>query len=95
MTHITPTVGRVVHYIPGENDDHMAKGGGDQPLAAIVTHVWNDRMVNLVIFDANGVPYPKTSVTLVQPEDIEQPEAGFCQWMPYQVGQAEKSEAAA
>lgn len=81
---IKPTVGRVVWFTPkGSNP-------GDQPLAAIVAHVWSDTCVNLAIFDANGVPManPPTSILLVQ-EGAEIPSGGFyCSWMPYQVGQA-------
>lgn len=76
---IKPTVGRVLWYYPkGEQDK--------QPLAAIVACVWSDTCVNLAIFDANGVPYPKppTSILLVQ-EGNEVPSGGhYCTWMPYQ-----------
>lgn len=87
---IQPTVGRVVWYRrfpqdPGPNP-------GDQPLAAIITHVWSDTCVNLVVFDADGIAYNKTSVLLHQDGD-ERPEAGFAEWMPYQKGQAAKAEA--
>ena len=80
---IKPTVGRVVWYTTGNPADN-------QPLAAIIAHVWSDTCVNLAIFDANGVPLPKppTSIHLVQDES-ELPLSGhYCSWMPYQVGQA-------
>lgn len=85
---ITPTVGRVVWF--------YRKGASltEQPLAAIVSHVWSDTCVNLAIFDANGnaMVNPPTSVLLVQ-EGAEIPSGGhFCKWMPYQVGQAKKHE---
>ena len=85
---IKPTVGRVVWYYPKDNKE------GDQPLAAIVAHVWSDTCVNLAIFTANGCPMgtPPTSVLLVQ-EGAEVPSGGhYCAWMPYQVGQAKKYE---
>jgi hypothetical protein len=64
----------------------------DQPLAALVTVVWGDRMVNIAGFDANGIPFNRTSVTLVQEGDVP-PEFGrYVEWMPYQIGQAKKHE---
>ena len=87
---ITPTVGRVVWYRP------RGHGENEQPLAAIVAHVWSDTCVNLAIFDANGSPManPPTSVLLLQ-DGNERPTGGqYCEWMPFQKGQAKKTEAA-
>jgi hypothetical protein len=80
---IKPTVGRIVHYRPlgYEVFAHFPTGG--QPCAAIVTHVHSDRLVNLTVFDPNGVPYPRSSVTLVQEGD-EKPKYSYCEWMQYQ-----------
>lgn len=89
MPVISPTIGRVVWFYP---KGHPA---GNQPLAAIVAHVWSDTCVNLAILDANGRPMdaPPTSVLLVQ-DDAEVPSGGlYCAWMPYQKGQAAKTEA--
>ncbi len=87
MTNLTPTVGRVVWYYP--------KGwrAGEQPLAAIIAHVWSDRCVNLAIFDANGkaIVDPPTSIELCHPEE-DNDNQGKARWMPYQVGQAAKTE---
>ncbi len=85
---IKPTIGRVVWYWPPQNPQPV------QPLAAIVTHVWSDTCVNLAIFNENGCPIerPPTSILLVQ-EGVERPTGGhFCEWMPYQIGQAKKHE---
>ena len=79
---IQPTVGRVVLY----------KGEFPETAAAIVVRVWGDRMVNLTVFDPSGSVHARTSVTLRQPED-EAPQGSFCEWMPYQQGQAAKTEA--
>lgn len=86
---ITPTVGRVVWFYP------RGKGPPEQPLAALVAHVWSDTCVNLAVFDSNGQPIPPgtTSVLLVQ-EGAPVPSGGnYCTWMPYQVGQAKRHEA--
>lgn len=88
---IKPTVGRVVWYFPlGRRHTK-----GDAPLAAIVTHVWSDTCVNLAIFDANGrtMDNPPTSILLIQ-EGTTVPDGLYCMWMPYQMGQAAKTEAA-
>lgn len=86
---IQPTVGRVVWYYPAGEAEKP-------PMAAIVAAVWSDTCVNLAIFDRSGRPFekPPTSILLLQ-DDNPRPSGGnFCAWMPYQVGQAKKHEAA-
>lgn len=87
---IKPTVGRVVHYIPSI-DDPIAKQF-DQPLAAIIATVWDDRLVNLTVFDANGVSQGKQAVTLLQDDDPAPKSGSYAIWMPFQKGQAQKTE---
>ena len=93
---IKPSNGRIVWYTPAranESDHEIAQHSPLVPLAAMVAHVWGDRMVNLVVLDSNGAMHARTSVTLLQDEDPK-PEGGrFCSWMPYQLGQAAKTEA--
>jgi len=88
---ISPTPGRVVWYMPGA--ERAALGGGDDVLAAIVAYVHTDRLVNLAVFDVNGNVHSRTSVKLLQDDEQEdylgQPHAV---WMPYQKGQAAKTE---
>ena len=86
---IIPTVGRIVHFTPG-GFDNIAKS--EQPLAAIVTYVWGERMVNLTVFDTNGSPHSRTSVSLLQDDDMPTDGNAYCAWMPYQLGQAAKAE---
>jgi hypothetical protein len=89
---IKPTVGRVVWYY----DSNIGAG----PFAAIVAHVWSDTCVNLAVFNANGVALSRTSVYLVQegaekPGDVyaeRKPGDVYAEWMPYQKGQAAKTE---
>ena len=52
----------------------------------------SDTCVNLVVFDANGDRHGRTSVLLLD-ENMERPLGTFCEWMPYQKGQAAKTEA--
>ncbi len=89
---IKPTNGRVVWYTPSNHQGHIAYGG--QPLAAQIAHVHSDKMVNLMVIDSNGVTHPITSVDLIQ-DGEQKPHGGFyCEWMPYQKGQAAKTEQA-
>lgn len=87
---IKPTVGRVVIFNQGTAGVFP---GSESPRAAIIAHVQSDRLVNLAVFDANGNSLSRTSVTLVQDGDTA-PAYMHCTWMPYQLGQAAKTEAA-
>jgi hypothetical protein len=78
---IEPTIGRVVWYREGQSKQ-----------AAIVAYVHSNTMVNLMVIDSNGVPQSKTSVYLLQ-DGNEAPASSYCEWMPYQKGQAAKTEA--
>jgi hypothetical protein len=89
---IKPTIGRVVWFHPSSNS--AESGFTPSPIcAAIVAYVHSDSCVNLAVFDGNGVSHSKTSVTLIQDGETP-PEGGYyCEWMPYQKGQAAKTEA--
>jgi hypothetical protein len=96
---IKPTVGRIVLFHPSTYDDlhrqletYTPAGETAQPMAAIVTYVWSDTMVNLHVFDYAGNGYPVTSVQLVQPGDAAPGDNAYCYWMAYQLGQAAKYE---
>ncbi len=84
---IQPTVGRVVHYWGREV--RFVKSAA---LAAIVTAVHSDRLVNLVVFDVRGSSGGVANVVLVQPGETPPLDSGFCSWMPYQVKKASGSE---
>ena len=68
---------------------------GRKPLAAIVAHVFSDALVNLAVFDSNGVSHSRTSVKLLQAGEDKPAHGYFCEWRPYQVGQAAKAAASA
>lgn len=90
---IPPTVSRMVWYHP-HHQEMLAHGlPYPSPLAAIIVYVWTNRMVNLTVFDANGVPHARPSVWLIQDDDAVPADRGaYCEWMPYQKGQAAKTE---
>jgi hypothetical protein len=86
MTLIVPTIGRVILVQRGVSD---ASG----PWPALVTKVWGDRCINAAGFNEWGTPVSFSSLRLVQEGD-EAPVAGpYAEWMPYQKGQAAKTEA--
>lgn len=84
---IQPTIGRKVWYWPGY-------GNAKQPMDATVCYVHDDHTVNLLAVTHEGVPLGKLRVPLVQ-DGEPKPEVGpYCEWMPYQKGQAAKTEEA-
>ena len=86
---IKPTIGRVVWvYRPHMTNDPQ------QPEAAFIAYVWNDRLINVGGFSHGGSPFYATSVQLLQDDDPK-PEGNHATWMPFQVGQAKAQEASA
>jgi hypothetical protein len=86
---IKPTIGRVVWFWPSLGCElsgfvHQDKS---QPCAALVVYVHSDIMVNLHAIDQVGVGHAMSSVRLIQ-EGEPRPAENFCEWMPYQIGQA-------
>lgn len=75
---IKPTIGRVVliKCRAGRFEDAQAE-------PALVTHVWNDEMINVGGFDWNGNPFAITSLTLIQ-DGVAQIGSLRAEWMPYQ-----------
>lgn len=88
---ITPTLGRIVWYTPDTAEGIAPDGDGR--CAAIVVRVWGDGTVNLAVFDSTGRHHPRSNVQLVQPGE-ERPAGHFCEWMPFQIGTAQRAEAA-
>lgn len=81
---IEPTVGRVVL---------VNRGKSNQPEAALITYVHSSKLINVGGFDQNGVPFAATSIQLLQDEDKPINTSYYAEWMPYQKGQAAKTEA--
>lgn len=82
---ISPTIGRVVLV-------RRAAASSDQAEPGLVAYVFHDRLINVGGFDRNGLPFSLTSLTLVQDGDAI-PGGNYAEWMPYQKGQAAKTEA--
>jgi len=87
---IKPTVGRVVLL----RRPHDAIDPS-QPEAALVTYVHNDREINIGAFLQSGHVFHLQHVQLLQDEDVAPTDGTpYCEWMPYQKGQAAKAEQA-
>ncbi len=92
-TIIKPTIGRRVWFWPAKNTGEAGFAYNDeaQPCDAGIAYVWSDTMINISVVDQNGVIHSRTSVPLIQAGQ-KAPEQGFyCEWMPYQQGQAKKA----
>lgn len=97
---ITPTVGRKVWYRPSASDltgpvpMAASRAPDAQPLDATVIAVWGDRMINVLVTDSAGKQFPVLSCDLLQSGDEPHKQADgstcgrYCEWMPYQLGQA-------
>lgn len=90
---IAPSVGRKVHFYPGNVQFHSQPYciNPEVPMDATVVYVWSDRMVNLHVVDHIGQVHALTSVTLRQPDDVIAEGAAYAEWMPFQVGQVRAS----
>lgn len=90
---IAPSVGRKVHFYPGNVQFHSKPHciNSAVPMDATVVFVWSDRMVNLHVVDHIGQVHALTSITLRQPDDVIAEGAAYAEWMPFQVGQARAS----
>lgn len=94
---IKPTVGRKVWFQPNRSkdasalvvDNKIVQQFTAEPLDATVLCTWSDRCVNLLVVDHAGVTHAMRSVTLRQADEIPPP-GFYCEWMPYQTGQAAK-----
>lgn len=92
MPRIEPTVGRIVHFRPGTNDQQYVGDPGGEPLAAIVAKVLGPDRINLCVFTDKGHAIAMLDVPLVQEGEAHQEAVSYAEWMPYQKGQAAKTE---
>ena len=83
---IAPSIGRVVwvRNRAGVSEAH-------QPEAGFIVHVHADGLINVGGFNQIGTPFAATSIPLRQDDDAP-PKGCYAEWMPYQIGQAAKTE---
>lgn len=83
-----PSIGRVVWVYPDGHDR------GAQPLAGLIAYVHSDDLINLNVVAQDGRAFPLTSVKLVAADEDTPPAGNVAVWMPYQIEQAAKADAA-
>lgn len=83
---IHPTVGRIVHFFEEIYPEQ------DQPRAAIIAYVHNERLVNLMVSSHQGGPYGAINVPLLQDDAVAPEGQRYCKWMDYQKEQLVKTE---
>lgn len=83
---IPPSVGRVVLFRPRGSDPES------QPLAAMIARVNDDGSINIGYLDTAGVHRNAIDVILHQDGEPrpDTAETAFCEWMPFQIGQAKQ-----
>ncbi len=87
---IEPTTGRVVLFLPAVDDGRHEDG---LPFAALLAGVNADSTINLMVAARDGSPYGVQNIVLVQDGDDFDLTKAHAFWMPYQKGQAAKTEA--
>ncbi|WP_220816207.1 hypothetical protein [Pseudomonas paralcaligenes] len=102
MSDIKPTVGRVLHFHPSREfaaDRGMVLLCQGDPMDAHLVYVHRSGLVNLAVFDHAGNQHAIADVKLLQDADLAsfdehgQLIESYCTWMPFQKGQAAKTEA--
>lgn len=91
---IIPSVGRKVWFrLNGAGAGLNIKTNGDQPVDATIVYVHSNTAINIAGFDHEGTPFKATLVPIIDSvRGDPKPTAGiYCEWMPYQVGQAKSS----
>jgi hypothetical protein len=92
---IEPTPGRIVWFYPDVNDGRAAGPTGPVPLAALVAKVIHERCVNLAVSREDGTTFGAQNIVLLQDGfTLSDPDRAYAEWMPFQKGQAAKTEAA-
>lgn len=98
---IKPTIGRRVWFRPSAaflaSNPTLAQLNPEQPMDAGIVYVQHDHMVNLIVTDHVGKTLAVPSVPLLAGHYVADEDTDVyccCEWMPYQKGQAAKTEAA-
>lgn len=77
---IVPTIGRQVWFRPCAVAAGVMTLYSDQPCAATVIHVADERCVNLSVLDHRGRSHVFASVALLQDDDTPPVDANYAEW---------------
>lgn len=91
MSEIDPTIGRKLYMFYSASSPlppGMVVQDRTKPLDANIVWVNSSTNVNLAGFDHIGNPFRQTSVSLTPAGAHGNGNSVWCEWMPYQVGQA-------
>jgi hypothetical protein len=92
---IEPTPGRIVWFRSKretETDVLLWPPTDGQPMAAIIAHVVNRRLVHLCVIGVAGATVPRPNCILLQGDDRPPYDESYAEWMPFQRGQAKAQE---
>lgn len=85
---IVPTIGRQVWFRPCAVAAGVMTILSDQPCAATVIHVTDERCVSLSVLDHRGHQHVFAGVKLLQDDDQPPVDSNYAEWMPYQARMA-------
>jgi hypothetical protein len=82
---VPPTVGNAVWHHLADGDQvggPLPTGfvGRETPFAAMVTYVWPDGSMNLVVFDPDGHIFVASQVVFVPAGETPPATARYCEW---------------
>jgi len=77
-----PSVGRILHYIPAQNEP-VCWIDRSQPLCAQIIMLNADDTVNVIVWGQDGRSNHRIGVRIVG-ELESPPQRGYLRWMPYQ-----------
>lgn len=88
----TPSVGRILHYLPASQDFTLNVEDHNQPLAAQIVCVLSPTRVNLNVIDHQGQQHFRRSVPIIEHAHEHNGAEDACVWMPYQKAVAAGAE---
>lgn len=91
---IKPSIGRKIWYWPGPEDKYLKCLDIKTPFDATVVFVHDSGTINVLVLDHEGSLYRRQSIPVIQEGELKPDDSGFCVWMPYQIGQAAKTQEA-
>lgn len=80
----TPSVGRILHYLPASQDFTLNYEDPSQPLTCQILYVRGEKSVDLNVIDQHGQHHFRKAVPILEHAGEHTGEKDACVWMPYQ-----------